>query len=154
MIVRVPREQESTSSSSLVLAVQSYCSCQPTWRLRPWPLDMCASRMQAPVSLADDGHLVRGEHKSHRRDEVRQQGQDITPPQPAFEGTIDTVVQRIVSGLTLYTECSHSAEISPQIDGIGREYGVRLSHRERIPYFCLSACTAAGTYTSCSGSRL
>jgi hypothetical protein len=104
MIVRVPREQASNSSSSLVLSVQSYCSCQPTWRLRQ-PPDMCASRMQAPVSLADDGHLVRGEHKSHRRDEVRQQGQDITPPQPAFEGTIDTVVQRIVSGLTLYTEC-------------------------------------------------
>ncbi len=59
------------------------------WHLEALPSDvsLSASRVQAAVAIADDGHLVRGEHESHRHDEVRQQGPDSTPPQPAFEGT-------------------------------------------------------------------
>ena len=56
------------------------------WHLEALPSDvsLSASRVQAAVAIADDGHLVRGEHESHRHDEVRQQGPDSTPPQPAF----------------------------------------------------------------------
>ena len=37
MIVRAPREQASNSSPV------PYCSCQPTWRLRPWPPAVCGA---------------------------------------------------------------------------------------------------------------
>ena len=91
------------------------------WHLEALPSDvsLSASRVQAAVAIADDGHLVRGEHESHRHDDVRQQGPDTTPPQPAVEGATAaaplecwhgrraTLRRRIVSGLALYTECSH-----------------------------------------------